>query len=92
MVEYIAREDVLSVYKQTEIEAILTKKSWPDTWKALCDNIKSIPALVQCKECSYWEKAKGNKKGFLICPASGMEITEHDYCSYGERKDNERTD
>ena len=26
--------------------------------------------------------------GFLICPASGMEITESDYCSYGEREEN----
>ena len=89
MVEYIAREDVLSEYKRTEIDAILTKKSWPDTWKSLGDNLKSIPAMVQCKECAYWEKAKVNKKGFRICPASGMEITEHDFCSYGERKDNE---
>jgi hypothetical protein len=30
-----------------------------------------------------------NEKGFLICPASGMEITETDYCSYGERMDKE---
>lgn len=87
MAEYIAREDVLHAYKLTEIDAIITKKSWPDTWKALGDNIKNIPAMVQCKECSYWKKAKVNKKGFLICPASGMEITEHDFCSYGERKE-----
>ena len=89
MVEYIAREDVLSEYKRTEIEAILTKKSWPDTWKALGDNLKRIPSeVVLCNQCTYWEKAKFNKKGFFICPASGMEITENDFCSYGERKDN----
>lgn len=27
-------------------------------------------------------------KGFLICPASGMEIIDDDFCSYGERKEN----
>jgi hypothetical protein len=90
MTEYIAREDVLLEYKRTEVEAILYKKSWQDTWKALGDNLKSIPVMVQCKECSYWEKAKVNKKGFLICPASGMEIMADDFCSYGERRTDER--
>ena len=89
MAEYIAREDVLSAYKLTEIEAILTKKSWPDTWKALGDNLKIIPTIVKCNECLYFEKTMVNKKGFLICPASGMEITEEDFCSYGERREGE---
>lgn len=42
--------------------------------------------VVRCKDCTYWEKATANKKGFLICPASGMEIMADDFCSYGERK------
>ena len=54
--------------------------------------LKAIPTIdavsvVRCKDCSYWKAAKVNAKGFLICPASGMEITEDDYCSYGERKE-----
>ena len=84
MAEYIDRETVLSVYKKTEIEAILYKKSWPDTWKTLLDNLKMIPSgVVLCNQCTYWEKAKANKKGYLICPASGMEIMADDFCSYG---------
>lgn len=43
--------------------------------------------VVRCEECFWWDKAKVNKKGFLICPISGMEIHNYDYCSYGERKD-----
>lgn len=89
MGEYIDRTTVLSVYKQTEVEAILFKKSWQDTWKSLGDNLKRIPSeVVLCNQCTYWENAKANKKGFLICPASGMEITADDFCSYGERKNN----
>ena len=42
--------------------------------------------LVRCKDCAYMPEAKVNKKGFLICPASGMEITDDDFCSYGERR------
>lgn len=54
--------------------------------------IKQAPAadvapVIRCEECRYYQNAKINKKGFLICPASGMEITEDDYCSYGERKE-----
>lgn len=54
--------------------------------------LKAIPAIdavpvVRCKDCTYFSNAKINTKGFLICPASGMEITEDDYCSYGERKE-----
>jgi hypothetical protein len=44
-----------------------------------------VAEVVRCKDCQYYQDAKINKKGFLICPASGMEITETDYCSYGAR-------
>lgn len=54
------------------------------------DALSAVPAadvaeVVRCKDCQYYQDAKINKKGFLICPASGMEITETDYCSYGAR-------
>ena len=45
---------------------------------------------VLCKDCLYWDEAKVNEKGFLICPASGMEITDNDFCSYGERRSDGR--
>ncbi len=41
--------------------------------------------VVRCRDCKYFEKAECID-GFLICPASGMEIHENDYCSYGERR------
>lgn len=47
--------------------------------------IDAVP-VVRCKDCQYRDEAKVNKKGFLICPASGMEITDDDFCSYGERR------
>ena len=45
-----------------------------------------VVEVVRCRDCKYYEQAKVNNKGFLICPASGMEITEADFCSYGERR------
>ena len=58
---------------------------------AVCYHLQNLPAadvveVTFCKDCRYYQDAKVNEKGFLICPASGMEITETDYCSYGERK------
>jgi hypothetical protein len=50
--------------------------------------VDAVP-VVRCKECKYKEQARVNKKGFLVCPASGMEITDGDFCSYGERRESE---
>lgn len=50
------------------------------------DTVDAVP-VVRCRDCVNVQSAKINKKGFLICPASGMEITDDDFCSYGERKE-----
>ena len=47
--------------------------------------IDAVP-VVRCKECIFEKKAEVNSKGYRICPASGMEITDDDFCSYGERR------
>ena len=46
-----------------------------------------VVEVVRCKDCNYFCKSTVNKKGFLICPASGMEITDNDFCSYGVKKE-----
>lgn len=59
----------------------------------IAENALTIDAVpvVRCKNCQYRDEAKVNKKGFLICPASGMEIMDDDFCSYGERRDDNDT-
>ena len=47
--------------------------------------VDAVPVL-RCKDCKYAAKAKWNKKGYRICPASHMEIPDDDFCSYGERR------
>lgn len=54
--------------------------------------IEALPAadvveVVRCGECKYSEEAWVNDKGFLICVASGMDITDNDYCSFGAKMD-----
>ena len=46
-----------------------------------------VAPVVRCMDCKHKERATVNGKGFLICPASGMEITPDDFCSYGEPKE-----
>lgn len=65
-----------------------------ETWHRCIEisTINSQPTIdavevVRCKECIYAENARVNEKGFTICEASNMEITENDFCSYGERKE-----
>lgn len=57
--------------------------------KCSLDNAPTVDAVpvVRCKDCVYSQSAKINKKGYRICPASHMEITDDDFCSYRERRD-----
>lgn len=77
--------DRLAAYEDTglepeKIELLAKQRTLPTA---------DVAEVVRCKDCQYYQDAKINKKGFLICPASGMEIAETDYCSYGERVDKE---
>ena len=45
-----------------------------------------------CVKCKYYHEANFNDKGFLICPACGMDITAWDFCSYFEKAEVESND
>lgn len=49
-------------------------------------NTRQGPPIGRCGDCAYSQNVKSNGKGFNICPASGMEITNEDFCSYFEPK------
>lgn len=70
---------------------------YADAYNDLAEDFYSIPAadvapVTRCKGCKHKERATVNEKGFLICPASGMEITPDDFCSYGEPKEDTHAD
>ena len=50
-------------------------------------NTRPAPPVGRCGECKAKEEAVVNDKGFLVCPASGMEITDNDFYSYFEPKE-----
>ena len=85
--EFISREAALFALRKAERGGSMTALTRLERAYA---EIREMPAadvaeVVRCKDCQYYQDAKTNKKGFLICPAFGMEITETDYCSYGVR-------
>ena len=80
MDNYFSARDILD-------KAIGTDAYFPIKSILLGTKTADVAPVIRCEECRYYQNAKINKKGFLICPASGMEITEDDYCSYGERKE-----
>ena len=80
MKEYIERAKVLDVVKRTSGDYAA---AWAEIAHIPTANVVEV---TFCKDCRYYQDAKVNEKGFLICPASGMEITVTDFCSYGRRK------
>ena len=95
MPEYIEREALLQDISETVIFTVQDGVSLPTTEmrgaNKVINQIRAATAadvveVVRCKDCHYWDEAKVNKRGFLICPVSGMDITPNDFCSYGERK------
>lgn len=84
MAEYIEREAAIRV--------VNGHSSLTMTRSSLIDSIGKLPAtdvapVTRCKDCAHKERATVNEKGFLICPASGMDITPDDFCSLGEPKE-----
>lgn len=47
-------------------------------------NTRPEPPIGRCGECETKKRAIVNANGFLICPVSGMEIIDNDFCSYFE--------
>lgn len=50
-------------------------------------NTRPAPPIGRCGKCETKKRAIVNANGFLICPVSGMEIIDNDFCSYFEPKE-----
>ena len=91
MDKYISRENLLNRLELVEMDNYGFTLGVQMGVNHAIQCVKEEPAadvveVTFCKDCRYYQDAKVNEKGFLICPASSIEITETDYCSYGERK------
>ena len=79
-------KDPQDYIKELEAENKQLRRERDQAVEVLHRNTDAVP-VVRCKDCVYKASAEVID-GFLICPASGMEICDDDFCSYGERKEN----
>ena len=92
MKEYIERASLMGALTSGTEQLAMREMTGAEAYAEFVRLVNFVPAadvveVVRCKECRYYQDTKVNKKGFLICPASSMEIAEMDYCSYGQRKE-----
>ncbi len=87
---------VLPLPKQEEFDLTptgrkRTENSRYEAWEQACRQrwpaVDAMP-VVRCKDC---KRCKSDDLGNLICGLTvyEMEISKNDYCSYGEREDND---
>lgn len=91
---FCGRKDVLTlhlnsnIYHNYQSDCVLGGRFVPlSDW-----DTRAATPVGSCKDCAEKEKSTVNKKGYLICPASGMDITDYDFCSWFkpmESKENE---
>ena len=60
----------------------------PGKARKLIEDAPTVDAVqvVRCKYCIHFEDATVNKKGFVICPNTGMDIWDECYCAHGEKR------
>lgn len=82
MAEYIEREAA-------------KRKLVSDYAYAAANMLDEIPSadvveVVRCKDCNYWVRLDGDDDHYcrLDCGLQGI-VAEEDFCSYGERRDND---
>ncbi len=82
---YIEREAAIKAIENDCPELVYYSK------REAIDCIKAEPAadvapVVRCKDCLY--RKEPQKYGDLHCGILGVPMNDHDFCSYGERKEN----
>lgn len=80
MSEYIKREDAIRAFKK-----------WLAASEAAEDIIADLPTIdiVRCKDCEYFKLHESVFGKGWICKRNHIVVGSVDFCSYGERKDNE---
>lgn len=89
--EYIEREALREVVNNLRLGRHLNKDAALNLMERAIDNLPpaDVVEVVRCKDCVYFEEDYVYAEGFVLCPAIGMEVTDMDFCSYGERRDSD---
>lgn len=94
--EYIEREAVCKECIHCEVCDYWEKEAYPNDCEyndgEPCEYFKSaadVAHVVRCKDCiiSYY-----HSDGDFVCGRTGVNVDDDDFCSYGERRDNNAAD
>ena len=81
-----------TILKDVPVADAIPRDYYEKVVEELCrkhtEEIASMPSVVRCKECKYWQDQAEWIAEVPICKRDGfvMIVGEDDYCSYGERK------
>lgn len=91
MTEYIERGTAIA--KLTALEVTAPSATMTDAKRLLADMpAADVAPVVRCKDCLYWERDMGfchYHSRYYDGGASWDIFNEDDFCSYGERKEND---
>ena len=97
-------KDELKLHKffflKTDVKDVITRSDiymagWNDAIDAIVDNAPTIDAVevVRCKDCKYSKHLKQYPKvNTWKCTLTDVVYRADDYCSYGERKEDNEAD
>lgn len=89
MSRYIDADDAIRIWEEKDYIRLSKQERQA---KKMLDELPSadVVEVVRCKDCKYAEIHKEHNVIFCeINELSGVWIKSDDYCSYGERKDDE---
>ena len=90
MTDYIKREDALDIVADNNVTGEITLKRYDK----IIDGIYEIPSadvtpVVRCKDCKFGEYREDFDDYECNHSGCGLVFNADDFCSYGERKDDE---
>ena len=90
MSDYIKREDALDIVADNNVTGEITLNRYDKIIDGIYDiSSADVVPVVRCKDCvSFHYSGMGGDNGITYC-AKGIEMQPTDFCSYGERKDDE---
>ena len=82
-----------SIEDWAPIEASSWQRGWNDAIDAIISNVSTVdaPEVVRCKDCVNCSECITDDGMYIYirCLRNGATICENDFCSWGERRENE---
>lgn len=75
-------------YKQVYIQS---EKGLRPALVVFAKEIRKMPEIVRCKDCKWYGRKYPWNDHYMECSYLEAPMDDNDYCSWGERREDERT-